>query len=75
METRRRELAANDPNFRGKMSVYRGHPSRGGHFVKRYVYMRHLAQGMNSGVGSPCPVQFYGCRDDLKESALQMILN
>jgi hypothetical protein len=30
---------------------------------------------VNSGIGSPRPVQFYGCRDDLKESALQMILN
>ncbi len=75
MKTSRRELAADNANFRGKMSVYRGHPSGGRHFVKRYVHMRHLSQGVNTGVGSPCPVQFYGCRDDLKESALQMILN
>ena len=75
MKTGRRKLAANDTNFRGKMSVYRGHPSRGRHFVKRYVHMRHLSQGMDSGVGSPRPVQFYRCRDDLKKSALQMILN
>jgi hypothetical protein len=75
MKTRRRELAANNANFRGKMSVYRGHPSGGRHFVKRYVHMRHLSQGMNSRVRSPCPVQFNGGRNDLKESALQMILN
>jgi len=37
--------------------------------------MRHLSEGVNSGIRSSRPVQFHRSRGDLGESALEMILN
>ena len=40
-----------------------------------HVDMRHLSEGMNSGIRSSGPVQFHRNRGDLGESSLEMILN
>jgi len=69
------QLASNHANFGRKMSIHGRYPVREAHFLPGHLDMRHLSEGMNSGIRSSSPVQFNRGRHDLRESPLQVILN
>ena len=75
MKFSRRRLAPNHPNFSRQVGVHGRHPGRRIHFASWHVDMRHLSQGVNSGIRASSPVQFHPRRQDLRESVLKMILN
>ena len=57
------------------MSIHGRYPVRQAHFLPRHLDMRHLSEGMNSGIRSSGSVQFNRRRHDLRESSLQVILD